>query len=298
MFKNSVIWLLLFGLVVLSGCAMESRQHAGNETISSEMKSDEANTVIKKQYVYKTTTETELKLNVYVPSDWKKEDKRAVIVFFFGGGWVSGTTDQFRSQSEYLASKGMVAITADYRVLSRHETSPIQSVEDGKSAIAWVRNHADELGIDPARVVASGGSAGGHVAASTAVIPGFIDETMEDTSRPNLLVLFNPVLDTSEQGFRNKALKMIAGRELEISPLHHVTPGLPDTLIFHGTADTIVPISQAEQFCQWMIEASNECKVVSFEGANHGFFNSGSSYDEVLKQVEQFLRDKGYLLDE
>lgn len=248
-----------------------------------------------KSYVYKTVGDVELKLNVYFPSDWKKEDKRAAMVFFFGGGWAGGRIQQFRPQSEFLASKGMVAITADYRVHSRHQTTPIQSVEDGKSAIAWVRSHADELGIDPTRIAASGGSAGGHVAATTAIVPGMIDEKLDSVSRSNLLVLFNPVLDTSETGFRSKTLELIKGRELEISPLHHIKEGQPATLIFHGTEDTVVPISQANEFCEVMKKHSNECKVIPFEGAGHGFFNHEPAYSVTVQQMEQFLREKGYI---
>ena len=251
--------------------------------------------MMKKEFVYKSIQDFGLKLKVYYPALWKKGDQRPAILFFFGGGWIHGNPDQFRSQSEYLASKGMVAITAEYRVFDRHETTPIESVEDGKAAIAWVRSHADELGIDAARIAVGGGSAGGHVALSAAVVPGFIDENEESLSRPDLLVLFNPVVDTTETGFRNKAIQLIPGREKEISPIHHVKPGTPDTLIFHGTEDEAVPISRIEQFCQVMADAANSCRVISFEGAGHGFFNREPGYQATLQHMEQFLREKGYI---
>ena len=92
----------------------------------------------------------------------------------------------------------MVAISADYRVKSRNQTTPFECVKDGKSAIRWVRQHAAELGVDPDRIVAAGGSAGGHVAACTGVIEG-INEDGEDAairSVPNAMILFSILCST------------------------------------------------------------------------------------------------------
>ncbi len=155
-----------------------------------------------KQIVYKTVGETELKLHVFNPADHKTTDARPVAVFFFGGGWVSGSPSQFYPHCEYLASRGIVAIAAEYRIKSKHKTTPQECVKDGKSAIRWVRQHASELGIDPNKVIAGGGSAGGHVAAATATTKAFNEEG-EDTSVscvPDALVLFNPVFDNGPVG--------------------------------------------------------------------------------------------------
>src|SRR6478609_8954100 len=76
-----------------------------------------------KTFTYKKTKQTDLEIHVHFPPDWKKDDKRPAIVFFFGGGWTSGTVKRFEPQAEYLASRGMVAARADYRVKSRHEVT-------------------------------------------------------------------------------------------------------------------------------------------------------------------------------
>ena len=144
---------------------------------------------------YKRVGETDLTLDVFLPPGHKSSDRRPAIVFFFGGGWNGGSPSQFYPHCQYLASRGMVAMSAEYRVKSRHETTPRECVKDGKSALRWIRRHAAELGIDPDKVAAGGGSAGGHVAAATATTKGF-NEAGEDLSvscRPNVLVLFNPV---------------------------------------------------------------------------------------------------------
>ncbi|MCP4046822.1 MAG: alpha/beta hydrolase, partial [Gammaproteobacteria bacterium] len=150
-----------------------------------------------REVTYKIVGETELKLHIFTPSDHKLSDKRAAIVFFFGGGWNSGSPSQFYPHCSHLASRGMVCMSADYRVRDRNSTTPRESVMDGKSAVRWIRVNAGELGIDPDRIVAGGGSAGGQVAAATGTTSGFEEEN-EDTdvsSRPNALVLFNPVFD-------------------------------------------------------------------------------------------------------
>lgn len=247
------------------------------------------------EFTYKTIGNKELKLKVYTPAGASEGDRRAAIVFFYAGEWVDGNVDQFKPQSEYLASKGMAAITADYRVLNRDQTTPIESVEDAKAAIAWIRNHAVELGIDPSRIVASGGAAGGHLAAATAVVPGFISAGDANSSKPNLLLMFNPVTDTTSSGYQNEATDRIKDRLMEISPVHHVQAGNPDTIIYHGTNDTVVPHGQSERFCSTMTAAGNECNVILFEGAGHGFFNTAAYYEQTVRMMEQFLQQKGFM---
>jgi dienelactone hydrolase len=97
----------------------------------------------------------------------------------------------------------MVAMSAEYRVKSRNNTSPRECLKDGKSAIRWIRQHALELGIDPNRLSAGGGSAGGQVAAATGTTQGFEEEgeNLNISSSPNALVLFNPVFDNGPNGY-------------------------------------------------------------------------------------------------
>jgi len=112
-----------------------------------------------------------LRLDLFLPDHHTPADKRGCIVFFFGGGWTSGAPNQFYGYAKYLASRGLVAISAEYRTKSSHGAPPRQCVEDGKTAIRYVRAHATELGVDPNRIAAGGGSAGGHVAAACALCP-------------------------------------------------------------------------------------------------------------------------------
>ncbi|MCH5598246.1 alpha/beta hydrolase [Niabella ginsengisoli] len=101
------------------------------------------------EIVYKKIDTTSLKMKLYYPADYKKGTAYPTIVLFFGGGWNSGNMNQFKNQALYLASKGMIAVTPDYRVKKRQNTTPFESVKDGRSAIRYLRAHAKELGIDP-----------------------------------------------------------------------------------------------------------------------------------------------------
>jgi acetyl esterase/lipase len=246
-----------------------------------------------KEIVYKSFDKDPLELNVFLPEGWKGGDKRPAIVFFFGGGWVGGTPSQFFPQSRYLASRGMVAVSAQYRTRNSHGTSPVECVADGKSAVRWMRQHAPELGIDPERIVAGGGSAGGHVAATTGVIDG-LDEKGEDasvSSTPNALVLFNPATDISGS-------RRWGDRAAEGSPLQHVDKGDPPTIVFHGRADKTVPYPTAEAFCTAMQEAGNRCELVGYDGRPHGFFNyarSRAAYTSTVWHMDRFLASLGYV---
>lgn len=244
------------------------------------------------QITFKTVGTIELKLHVFRPV----VANRAAIVFFFGGGWTTGTPASFYQHCRHLAERGMLAAAAEYRVRDRHGTTAFECVADGKSAIRWMRAHAAELGIDPGRIAAGGGSAGGHVAACAATITGFEDEDGAVSSRPDALVLFNPAVDATLAMFADR----FAGRAPEISPVHHIQSGVPPTIIFHGTADKIVPYENVERFSRLMTAAGNRCELVPFPGKEHGFYHYGDgtgseAYHATIAGTDRFLSALGFI---
>ena len=255
-----------------------------------------------KSETYRKVGETELKVWIFEPAA-KATQPLPAIVFFFGGGWISGSPTHFEPQSRHLASRGMIAIVADYRVKSRQDAKPADCVSDAKACVRWVRANAARLGIDPNRIAVGGGSAGGHLAASVATLPG-LDTAKDDKSvscLPNALVLFNPGTAMAPfpgldlKGFGADLDKEKFGCEpTEISPIHHVKKGVPPTIIFHGKADTTVPYSTVEKFTEVMKAAGNRCDLIGYEGEKHSFFNK-SKYAETLAAADDFLVSLGYL---
>ena len=147
--------------------------------------------------VYKIVGKRKLTIDFDYPPDWKATDKRPILVFFFGGGWTNGTPEQFKPQAEYFAKRGLVCGRVDYRVRSKDGVTPDKCVEDAISAMRWVRGHAAQLGVDPERIVAAGGSAGGHLAACTFFAEGVAaaDDDQSVSAKPNAMILYNPALN-------------------------------------------------------------------------------------------------------
>ncbi|HID74406.1 MAG TPA: alpha/beta hydrolase [Planctomycetaceae bacterium] len=248
--------------------------------------------------VYKTVGDVKLKIFIYFPNDRRPERARPAIVFFFGGGFMRGSPKQFEAQCEYFASRGMVSMTADYRVKTRHDTDPADAVADGRDAIRWVRTHAKRLGVDPNRIVASGGSAGGMIAACVGVIPT-LDEGVETPSvsyRPNAMVLFNPAIMGKEVPAGARASVRRRFTE-QIMPFHHVRAGLPPMIMFFGTADRL--LAGARQFQEAAAKRGNCCELMTWEGLEHGFFNYGrhenKPFRETVEAADRFLVSLGYL---
>ncbi|MEE2639540.1 MAG: sialate O-acetylesterase [Planctomycetota bacterium] len=243
---------------------------------------------------YKTVEKVSLKLHVFQPENHEPGASKPAIVFFFGGGWVGGTPSQFYPQSRYLASRGMVAICAEYRTRSKHKTSPRECVMDGKSAIRFVRKECKMLGIDPKRLAAGGGSAGGHVAAATATVSGF-DEPSDPSGIscvPNALVLFNPVYDNSEKGYGHDRVREYWK---EISPMHNLSRNTPPTTVFLGTRDKLIPLETAKQYKARMKSLGVRSELHLYADQAHGFFNRGDSFVDTVEKMDLFLISLGYL---
>lgn len=245
---------------------------------------------------YKQIGSTELKLHVFRPSASDFPPPRPATVFFFGGGWVGGSPTQFYPHCTYLASRGIVAMSAEYRVKERNGTSPRECVEDGKSAVRWIREHAEELGVDPDQIIAGGGSAGGHVAAATATIDGFEAENdhLDISCRPNALVLFNPVFDNGPEGYGYERVKDYWE---SFSPMHNISEATPPTIVFLGTQDRLIPVETARSYQKRMESYGRRCDLHLYEGQEHGFFNfkDRNNFDQTVIEMDKFLASLGYL---
>ncbi len=241
-----------------------------------------------------------LKLDCFYPVDHRINDNRGCIIFFFGGGWSGGDTKQFYGFSKYFSSRGLVAIAAQYRTKKSHQAAPRDCVEDGKKVIRYVRANAKKLRIDPNQIILGGGSAGGHVAASTVMCPK-IDGSPESSIScvPNALILFNPVYDNGPSGYGHSR---VTEYWEDISPMHNVVAGLPPTIVFFGDGDIHVPVTTINTFQKKMTDAGNKCETHIYDNQTHGFFHISKGgrkmFQDVLIKADSFLVDNGYLTGE
>jgi acetyl esterase/lipase len=258
---------------------------------------------------FKRVGDVDLKIYIVNPADLKPGDKRPAVVFFFGGGWKNGSPAMFLYQCRYLASRGVVAISADYRVADRNGVKAAECVRDAKAAMRYVRASATRLGIDPDKIAAAGGSAGGHLAAAVGLVPGF-DETGDDATgispAPNAMLLFNPgaliapdaaSTDKKDQERYARMKKAMGVEPRDLAPGEHVRPALPPTLIMIGTADPA--FAAAQQYADRLKHAGNRCDLRAYEGEPHGFFNLGrknnAPFASTLKDVDHFLTSLNWL---
>lgn len=248
---------------------------------------------------YKRVGERVLHLNVFEPAGWRNSDRRSCFLSIHGGGWTGLSPRRQYPFAAHFAQLGMVGISVEYRLVTpKSGTTVLECVKDARSALRYVRAHAAELGVDPQKIVVNGGSAGGHLAAGTALFDG-LDESGEDPSVscvPNAMVLYFPVIDTSLEGYGNKK---IGPRWQELSPLHRVRPGVPPTLIFHGTGDTVTPFKGAQAFRDAMLNAGNRCELEVNEGGAHGYLmRDRALYEDTLRKTEAFLATVKLLPDQ
>ena len=232
-----------------------------------------------------------------------------VLLQVHGGGWVIGDKDtQGIPLMQHMASRGWVCVAMNYR-LSPRSRVPVHLV-DVKRALAWVRDHAAELGADSSFVAVTGGSAGGHLASMMALTqnepeyhPGFAHV---DTS-VQAAVPFYGVYDFAAQsgtrsarqrrdGFLNRYVMPTDARVaiedyIKASPLQLVDERTPPFFVIHGTHDTLVPVAEAREFVHRLHDISKQPVVYAeLPGTQHAFdiFPSIRSA-HVVRGVQRFL---------
>lgn len=211
------------------------------------------------------------------------------VIMFHGGGWGSGSRKQFTPFCEYLASRGIVAATVTYTLAKKSEVSGQSRkricIKDAKSAIRWYKQHADELGIDPERIIAGGGSAGGHISLLATTNPGLNnpkDPKGYDTDVVAYL-LFNPALGAEDS------------KDSEVNFLQHVNADLPPSIVFFGTDDKrwFAGWKKASQKMKSLGITSSELYIA--EGQGHGFFNKKVWANVTFTAADIFLEKHGFL---
>ncbi|MAZ28230.1 MAG: peptidase S9 [Cytophagaceae bacterium] len=251
--------------------------------------------------VYKKTETRDLNISFVFPDNWKERTRWPMIVFYHGGGWAGGDIKQFSSQAAYFAGKGMVCALVEYRVAKVDHTDPFTALMDAKSAMRYLKKNSDRYRIDPNRIVAVGGSAGGHLAAAVDLVEGYNDpnDDLDINTKVSGLVLFNPVIDNGPNGY---GYERVGEAYKQFSPFHQDKSKMADVLIMVGTNDKHIPVQTMKDFCKDAKDAGSNCEVIFYKDATHGFFNKGKGdghyYIETRDEMEKFLRARNFICEE
>ena len=226
---------------------------------------------------FKTVGSTKLTAHIFRPESAAKDKPAPVIVLFHGGGWAFGSPEWVYATAQRYASYGAVAVAAEYRLCDQANITPMDSMADARDLIVWLRANSKELAIDPSRLAAYGVSAGGHLAASLATIPDPQRPTLDLS--PQVLVLISPAVSVLHDGWFQRIL-LGKATVASLSPDEHISSRVPPTIIFHGVADTLVPISGVRQFCERAKKYGSDCQVVEYPGVGHLFTRKLDSQED------------------
>ncbi len=242
--------------------------------------------------IYKRVGNFQLEAHIFKPEGHKKTNRTPVYAFFHGGGWALGIPEWGYKNCKRYQEKGMVSVSFEYRLIDIHGSNIINCVEDAKSAIKWLRKEADFLGIDSDKIVAAGFSAGGHLAASTAILDHF--ETSDPSginAIPNAFIAHSATYNTMKS---NCFKRQSNGNPESISTFHNAKKGLPPSISFHGTRDHLARLNEFTEYRDKMEKLGNDFEYKIFEGVGH-FFNDAKASDEVNELTDSFLEKLGYI---
>ena len=241
--------------------------------------------------VYKTSAGTEQTLEIHFPEGHDPSKNRVPgLLLFHGGGWIGGNPDQFRKACIYFSQRGLIAATASYRMLTKEEMVPRQTlykrpcITDASAAIRWFKGHASELGLDPERIITGGGSAGGHIAMMATLNRSLDDPADSGKQDVSVLgyLLFNPAFTLPN-----------AERDPEVNAFSHLKPGMPPALFLFGARDAWKPASDA--LVPALRKTSAKVNLLVAENEGHGFWRKPGWHELCLFECDRFLAALGIL---
>lgn len=255
-----------------------------------------------RKIVYKKVGKLDLELHLFQPAGLKTGESRPAILFIHGGGWSGGQPSVMAMHCVHYANHGLVTATIRYRLLGPGKSpSPADCLADAKSAMRYLRAHAAELGIDPKRIAAGGGSAGGHLAAALCTLEGH-DDPQDDLSvscKADLLLLDYPAFDLVGAWKDGAAKCRKAGLDpARFSPALAPLATMPPTLILAGADDPISSVASNRRFVKAMAAAGRDAELFTFAGKAHALFNrkpSDPHFQAVLGLGTRFLQDRGWI---
>lgn len=251
---------------------------------------------------YATVGDNELKLDIYSPKNTVKPAPLVVLVH--GGCWMDGTREEMGFYAVNLARRGYVTASVDYR-LSEEAPYPA-AIDDLRSAVQWLTTNAATYDIDPSRIALMGASAGGHLVEYLGYAANTSTKEYPNGSGPKVQAIiplygWSDLTDASVN--YQYYMELFLGSKYadapklyeEASPITHVDKQDPPTLLLHGTIDTIVPITQADNLAKKLEQNDVPYIYAPFKGGYHGYDMFKDSNPSVMYLIEEFLAE--YLAD-
>ena len=246
---------------------------------------------------YGTGDGTPLVLDLYTPES--AHGPAPGVLLFYGGSWSGGRKDQLRIYAQYLAQHGYVVATPQYR-LKKEGVWP-RSVQDAKCAVRWMRAHAAENGVDPARIGIMGNSAGAYLALLVGYTPGLPEFAgsggcPEQSSAVQAVVDVYGPTDFTEpirrdhpaiRNYMNGTYDQDPARFEKASPLRYVTDKTPPTCVIHGTVDMLVPVQQSDR----LVEKLNQNGIPHYYSRINGWPHAMDAVKSVNEHTKALILD-------
>ena len=245
-------------------------------------------------HIYKKVGNSGREIEIFFPKNHAPATKAVPgIIMFHGGGWGGGHRKQFRSLCHYFSTRGLVAATVTYQLATKAVANKVKGtksrkrvcITDAKSAIRWYKQNADKLGIDPRKIIAGGGSAGGHISLLATNNPGLNDpsDPKEYDATVAAYLLFNPALGAGD------------AKDPEVDFLQHLKADFPPAIVFFGSEDNWMKKGWVPATAKMKSLGIKSTDLRIAEGMGHGFFNRQPWADITLIAADKFLNSLGYL---
>lgn len=257
--------------------------------------------------VYKSVDGFKLEAHVF-QTQTPPNERSPAIVIFHGGGWNGGNPSWAFGRAKHFTDHGMVAVAAQYRLSNGHDITAVESMDDARDLIIWMRQNADSLQLDPEKITGYGWSAGAHLVSSAAIFPE-TDPESHFSSVPNALALVSPAVSLPKgEDWKYWSFNVLGNkaRVEEVNPVEHVRRGLPPTIIVQGRDDTVTPLDGVQSFKDEMLAHGNICELHIYDGVGHLFTPSympdngwprpdQEIQQQAFDQVDVFLKRLGFI---
>lgn len=246
-----------------------------------------------KAYVFKEYPAKGYSLSLEVDIPKETTNKwHPFVIWVHGGGWVNGGAGSFKNQSQYLASRGIAGVRITYS-LQKQGGRFEMGIQELKSAFQFVKDHAEEWGLDIQKYGWAGGSAGTPLSSLVAI--------KDSSFECKLFVGYNGLYDFEN----NRQGKFCGGKEIKstylentndwhsISAINHIpdmAENIPAVILFHGTGDTTISYKQSEALCDAILQQNGKAMLHFYPYYAHAFFNQNRSdvYEDITIKTYKF----------